>query len=160
MKKLLLIAAVAMMMFACTDKAKETRENPLLGERNTPEGVPPFELIQNSDYLPAFEEGIKQQLAEVEAIVNNEEAPTFENTLAALDASGSLLKRVSLVFFNLTESDGNDELNEISDKVLPMVSEVNDNIYMNAKLFERVKAVYDSQDEMNYTTEQKTSLKI
>lgn len=159
MKKLLLTVAVAMMMFACTKTPTETRENPLLGEWNTPEGVPPFELIQNSDYLPAFEEGIKQQLAEVEAIVNNEEAPTFENTLAALDASGSLLKRVSLVFFNLTESDGNDELNEISDKVLPMVSEVNDNIYMNAKLFERVKAVYDSQDEMNYTTEQKMLLK-
>ena len=103
MKKLFLTVATAAMMFACTTK---TVENPFLTEWNTLEGVPPFEQIKAEHYLPAFEEGIKQQQAEIEAIINNPEAPTFENTLEAMDKSGRLLSKVSLVFFNITESDG------------------------------------------------------
>nr|WP_253952381.1 M3 family metallopeptidase [Xylanibacter muris] len=139
------------MMLACT---QTDRKNPFLEEWTTPEGVPPFEQIQVTDYLPAFEEGIKQQKAEIKAIVDNPEAPTFENTLAAMDASGKLLDKVSMVFFNITESDGSDELDKVMETVLPLVSEHNDNIYMDAKLFERVKAVYDAKDGKGYTAEQ------
>lgn len=138
-------------MLACT---QTDRKNPFLEEWTTPEGVPPFEQIQVTDYLPAFEEGIKQQKAEIKAIVDNPEAPTFENTLAAMDASGKLLDKVSMVFFNITESDGSDELDKVMETVLPLVSEHNDNIYMDAKLFERVKAVYDAKDGKGYTAEQ------
>lgn len=155
MKKIFLTIATAAIMFACTTTE---RTNPFFEEWTTPEGVPPFEKIQVADYLPAFEEGIKQQQAEIDAIVNNPEAPTFENTLAALDRSGRLLDRVSGVFFNLAESDGSDEINAVMDQVLPMVSSHSDNIYMNAGLFARVKAVYDTQDEFDYTTEQKMLL--
>ncbi len=154
MKKVLLAIAAVMMMSSCTTK----RENPFMTEWNTPEGVPPFEQIQNGDYLPAIEEGIKQQQAEIDAIIANEEAPTFDNTIGALDASGQLLEKVSLVFFNIIESDGCDELTAVSEKVLPLISQHSDNIYMNAQLFERVKAVYDGRAEQNYTVEQTTLL--
>ena len=152
MKKTILTIATAVMMLACTQKAE--RENPFFSEWTTPEGVPPFEQIQPTDYLPAFEEGIRQQQAEIKAIIDNPEAPTFENTLAALDRSGRLLDKVSLVFFNITESDGNDELNAVMEQVLPIVSEHSDNIFMDAALYERVKAVYDAKDSQDYTTEQ------
>lgn len=156
MKKIFFAVAATMMMFACTQKTTETveRENPFFSEWNTPEGVPPFEQIQEGDYIPAFEEGIKLQKAEIDAIIANEEAPTFENTLVALDASGAMLERVSLVFFNITESDGSDSLNAIMETVLPLVSGHNDNIYMNGDLFKRVEAVYNARAEHDYTAEQ------
>ena len=151
MKKLFLTVATAAMMFACTNNADK---NPFLTEWNTPQGVPPFEQIKAEHYLPAFEEGIKQQQAEIEAIINNPEAPTFENTLEAMDKSGRLLSKVALVFFNITESDGSEELTKVQEVVLPLVSAHSDNIYMNARLFERVKAVYEGREAMNYTVEQ------
>lgn len=157
MKKIFLTLATAVMMLACTQKAEQT--NPFFSEWTTPEGVPPFEQIKVEHYLPAFEEGIRQQQAEIEAIIANPEAPTFDNTLKALDASGQLLAKVSLVFFNITESDGSDELNAVMEQVLPLVSEHSDNIYMDARLFERVKAIYDAKDTENYTTEQLMLLK-
>lgn len=155
MKKIFLTFATAAIMFACTTTE---RKNPFFEEWTTPEAVPPFEKIQVSDYLPAIEEGIKQQKAEIQAIIDNPEAPTFENTLAALDRSGRLLDKVSAIFFNLSESDGSKEFDAAMEKVLPMVSTHSDDIYMNAELFARVKAVYDAQAEENYTTEQKMLL--
>ncbi|MBQ0008004.1 MAG: M3 family metallopeptidase [bacterium] len=152
MKKLFLILAVAMTMFACSEKNE--RENPFFAEWDTPEGVPPFESILNSDYKPAFEEGFKQQNAEVDQIVNNSEEPTFENTLAALDGSGELLDKVCGVFFNVCESDGNDSLDALQEEIRPMLSEHQDNIFMNAKLFERVDAVYKNRENQNYDSEQ------
>ncbi|MBR5189438.1 MAG: peptidase M3, partial [Paludibacteraceae bacterium] len=143
MKKLFLTVATAAMMFACTNNADK---NPFLTEWNTPQGVPPFEQIKAEHYLPAFEEGIKQQQAEIEAIINNPEAPTFENTLEAMDKSGRLLSKVALVFFNITESDGSEELTKVQEVVLPLVSAHSDNIYMDARLFERVKAVYEGRE--------------
>lgn len=152
MKKLFLFLAVAMTMFACSEK--EERVNPFFQEWDTPEGVPPFESIMNCDYKPAFERGIELQNAEIDSIVNNPEAPTFENTLVALDASGELLDKVSGVFFNVCESDGNDSLNALQEEILPMLSEHQDNIYMNAKLFERIDAVYKDRENQNYNPEQ------
>lgn len=152
MKKVLLMLAAALVMVGCSKKTE--RENPFFTEWDTPEGVPPFEEILNSDFKPAFERGIEEQNAEIEAIINNSEAPTFENTLVALDASGELLDKVAGVFFNICESDGNDSLNAVREEVEPMLSEHSDNIYMNGKLFERVKAVYDAREGQEYTGEQ------
>ena len=91
--------------------------NPLLEQPNTPFGVPAFDKVKIEHYLPAFEEAIRQNKAEIDAIVNNEDAPTFENTIVALDRSGLLLDRVTGVFFNVLEADGNDEMNAIAEQV-------------------------------------------
>ena len=137
-----------MTMLACNNT------NPLLEQPNTPFGVPAFDQVKIEHYLPAFEEAIKQNKAEVDAIVNNEAEPTFENTIVALDRSGLLLDRVVGVFFNVLEADGNDEMNEIAEKVSPMLSELSDGIILNDKLFQRVKFVYDQRDQLGLNPEQ------
>ncbi len=147
------------MMCACGNKQNgEAAQNPFLTEWDTPYGIPPFEQIKVNDYLPAFQEGIKQQQAEIQAIIDNPDEPDFDNTIAALDRSGMLLAKVGGVFYNITQSDGSDELNAVMEQVIPLVSEHSDNIYMNPDLFARVKAVYDKRDAMNLTTEQATLL--
>ena len=127
--------AAALAMAGC-------RENPFLAEWDTPYGIPPFEKIKVGDYVPAIEEGIRQQNVEIEAIVNCPEAPTFENTIAALDCSGELLDKVQGVLFNLSETDGTPELQKVVEQVIPMVSEHSSNIFLNTALFERVQKVY------------------
>ena len=128
--------------------------NPLLDQPNTPYGVPAFDQIKLSHYLPAFEEAIKQNKAEVDAIANNEAEPTFDNTIVALDRTGLLLDRVTGVFFNVLEADGNDEMNEIAEQVSPMLSELGDGIILNDKLFQRVKTVYDQREHLGLNAEQ------
>ena len=128
--------------------------NPLLDQPNTPYGVPAFDQIKLSHYLPAFEEAIKQNQAEVDAIANNEAEPTFDNTIVALDRTGLLLDRVTGVFFNVLEADGNDEMNEIAEQVSPMLSELGDGIILNDKLFQRVKTVYDQREHLGLNAEQ------
>ena len=152
MKKIFILLTAAVMMFACTKK--EERENPFFQEWDTPEGVPPFEKIYASDFKPAFERGIEEQNAEIQAIIDNQDAPTFENVLVALDASGELLDKVSGVFFNICESDGNDSLNALQEEILPMLSEHQDNIFMNADLFNKVDAVYKTRESQHYNPEQ------
>ncbi|MBR6750513.1 MAG: peptidase M3, partial [Bacteroidaceae bacterium] len=145
MKRLFFIPAIiCLMMTAC-----QQNNNPFLGEYNTPFDVPPFEQIENEHYMPAFEEGIKQQKAEIEAIVNNPEAPTFDNTIKALDLSGMLLRRVELTFFSFTEAMSNDTLQEIAAEVSPMLSAHSDDIMLNEALFERIKTVYDNRANEN-----------
>ena len=145
MKRLFLPAIICLMMTACQQQSN----NPFLGEYNTPFDVPPFEQIKNEHYMPAFEEGIKQQKAEIEAIVNNPEAPTFENTVLALDLSGMLLRNVELTFFSFTESMSNDTLRGIAEEVTPMLTAHADDIMLNEALFERIKAVYDNRANEN-----------
>ena len=128
--------------------------NPLLDQPNTPFGVPAFDQIQLGHYLPAFDAAIEEQKAEVDAIVNNEAEPTFENTIVALDRSGLLLDRVVGVFFNVLEADGNDDMNLIAETVSPMLSELGDGIILNDKLFQRVKFVYDQRDQLGLNAEQ------
>ena len=128
--------------------------NPLLDQPATPYGVPAFDQVKNEHYLPAFEEAIRRNKAEIEAIVNNEAEPTFENTIIALDRSGLLLDRVTGVFFNVLEADGNDEMNEIAEKVSPMLSELSDGIILNEALFARVKFVYDQREQLGLNPEQ------
>ena len=139
-----------MTLLACN----HPQSNPLLDQPNTQFGVPAFDQVKIEHYLPAFEEAIKQNKAEVDAIVNNEAEPTFENTIVALDRSGLLLDRVVGVFFNVLEADGNDEMNEIAEKVSPMLSELSDGIILNDKLFQRVKFVYEQRDQLGLNPEQ------
>ena len=153
MKKVIFLLATIITMSACTEN-----QNPFMTEWNTPEGVPPFEQIKVEHYQPAFEAGIAEQAAEIEAIVNSSEAPTFENTILALDRSGKLLAKVSGVFFNLTESDNSPEMIAVMNVVLPLVSEHGDNIYMNAGLYKRVAELYNNKEQFDYTTEQLTLL--
>ena len=148
MKKVLILGVMAMSLLACN------QTNPLLEQPNTPFGVPAFDKVKIEHYLPAFEEAIRQNKAEIDAIVNNEDAPTFENTIVALDRSGLLLDRVTGVFFNVLEADGNDEMNAIAEQVSPLLSELSDGIILNDALFQRVKAVYDEREQLGLNAEQ------
>ena len=150
MKKSILFLTTVIMITACCKKI----ENPFFVEWDTPYGLPPFEQIEEKHFLPAIEEGIKQQQAEVSAIINSLEAPTFENTIEAYDRSGALLSKVIGVLFNLSESDSNDSINAIVEKALPLLSEHNDNIFMNTNFYKRVAAVYNKKEQLNLTIEQ------
>lgn len=155
MKKLLLAAAVGTIMCACGGQTK-TEENPFFGEFQTTYGTPDFNKIQFAHYEPAFMRGIEQQNEEIKAIVENKEAPTFENTIVALDNSGEILTRVSNVFYALTGADTNDEFKALEEKMAPVLSEHSDNIYLNEDLFKRVNAVHEAEakGEITLTTEQ------
>ena len=128
---------------------KEAHENPFFEEWNTPYGTAPFSRIETADYLPAFKAGIEQQKAEIQAIIDCPDAPTFENTIAAYELSGELLAKVGGVFFNLTESDSTPEMQKIEEEVMPLVTAASDEIFMNEDFFARVKAVYDNMDGLN-----------
>jgi len=132
--------------------------NPFFEKYTTPYGVPPFNKITASDYIPAFEAGIKQQDKELAAIANNPAAPTFSNTIAALDYSGKLLSKVNMIFFNLLESMSNDTMQAIAEKVTPMLTEHNDNIVLNEKLFQRIKTLYNNHTKLQLTAEQQKVL--
>ena len=127
-------------MISCSQK------NPFFQEWDTPYGTAPFSQIKTEHYLPAFKEGIKQEKAEIQAIIDCKEAPTFENTVAAYDRAGALLAKVSGVFFNLSESDSTPEMQAIEEEVMPLITEAENEIFMNEDLFKRVKAVYDNME--------------
>ncbi|WP_116787083.1 M3 family metallopeptidase [Flavobacterium psychrotrophum] len=118
----------------------------------------PFSSIKTEDFLPAFKEGIEKARAEVDAIVNNPEAPTFENTIVAMSYSGDTLDKISSIFFNLHSAETNDEIQKIAQEVSPLLSEFGNDIRLNADLFERVKAVYDQKNSLTLTAEQTTLL--
>ena len=149
-KKLLIFSAMMMTLVACNCG----NDNPFLTEQNTPYGVPAFDKIKLEHYKPATEAAIKAYNEEVKAITSNEEAPTFQNTVAALDRSGQQLQLVGLTFFNLLETDGNDEMNALAEELQPMISECTDNILLNEALFTRIKAVYDQRESLNLSPEQ------
>ena len=154
MKTKILIICCAALLLGTSCKNKNNMDNPFFGEWNTPYNIPDFEKIKPEHYLPAFEEGMKRQKAEIDAIVNNTEAPSFANTIEALEQSGDMLNEVSAVFFNLVECVNSKEMEKISEKVTPMVSAHSDDIMLNAKLFQRVKAVYDQRESLGLTGEQ------
>ena len=148
MKKTIFLSAIAMTLLACNPS------NPLLEAPETPYGVPAFDQVKIEHYMPAFEAAIAEQKAEIDAIVTNPSEPTFDNTIVALDRTGMLLERVSGVFFNVLEADGNDEMNAIAEQVSPMLSELSDGIILNDQLFQRVKAVYDQREHLGLNAEQ------
>ena len=154
MNKRLLIIGCAALTLAAACKNKDNMDNPFFGEWNTPYGIPDFEKIKPEHYMPAFEEGIKQQKAEIDAITGNTEAPTFANTIEALEQSGDLLNEVSAVFFNLAECINSPEMEKIAEEATPLVSAHGDDIMLNAKLFERVKAVYEQRESLGLDGEQ------
>ena len=152
MKKIMTATLAALALSACSDK------NPFMEEWNTPYGIPPFDKIEQAHYLPAVKQGIEEQNKEIEAIINNPEEADFENTIAALDRSGSLLGKVGNVLFNLSESDASESLNAIVAEAMPLLSEHGDNIFMNPELFKRVEKVYNA-DQSALTREQQMLLK-
>ena len=154
MKKTVLAIGAIAMMAACT----QTKNNPFLEEWNTPYGIPPFEKIQLTDYIPAIKVGIEEQNKELEAILNNQEVPTFENTVAAYELSGETLTRTAAVLFNLQETEGSDEMNKVVEEATAQMTEHEDNISMNKAFFERVKAVHDA-DQSGLSREQQMVLK-
>jgi peptidyl-dipeptidase Dcp len=134
--------------------AQTISNNPFFEEWNTPFQTPPFSKIKNEHFLPALEEGIKQQRAELEQIINNSEPPTFQNTIAALEKSGELLTKVTRVFFNLTGANTNDELQKVAEKITPELTKLNNDIYLNEKLYQRIKTIYDEKDKLNLSKEE------
>ncbi|MBE8727679.1 M3 family metallopeptidase [Flavobacterium hungaricum] len=130
----------------------------LLSKFITKHNTAPFSQIKIEDYVPAFQEGITLAKAEIDAIVNNPEAPTFENTIAAMDFSGDILDRLSSIFFNLNSAETNDEMQKIAQEVSPLLSEFGNDIRLNADLFAKVKAVYDQKESLNLNPEQTTLL--
>ena len=143
--------ALAFSMTACK------QQNIFFKEWNTPYGTAPFSQIKEADYLPAFRAGIKEEKANVEAIIACKDAPTFENTILALEKSSPILDRVEGVFFNLSESDSTPEMQAIEEEILPELTAASNEIYMNPDLFARVKAVYDNQEGL--TREQQMVVK-
>ncbi|MCK9400249.1 MAG: M3 family metallopeptidase [Bacteroidales bacterium] len=148
------------MMMSCTtgEKKMKTEENPFFTAYGTPFETAAFDKIRNEHFMPAFQQGIKVHEAEIDAIVANPGTPDFENTIVALDRSGDLLVSVSNVFYNLTSANTNEELQAIAKEVSPILTTHYDNILLNAKLFQRIKAVYELKSQLNLTTEQATLL--
>lgn len=130
----------------------------LLSKFTTKHNTAPFSQIKIEDYFPAFQEGIALAKAEIDAIVNNPEAPTFENTVVAMDYAGDTLDRLSSVFFNLNSAETNDEMQKIAQEVSPLLSEFGNDITLNAALFAKIKAVYEQKEKLNLNPEQTTLL--
>ncbi|MCB0465859.1 MAG: M3 family metallopeptidase [Aequorivita sp.] len=168
MKKAIPFLVLAMLVVACNNsKEKENpnkseeqmsnTENPLLSESTLPYGAPDFSKIKDEDFKPAMLEGIEQQKEAVNAIANSSEEPTFENTVLALEKSGKLLNRSSQIFYALAGSNTNDTLQAVEEEMAPKLAAQNDMIYLNDKLFQRFKTLYDKKEALNLDAE---SLKL
>ena len=147
-KKLILAGAALALITSCK------MENPLLTESKAPFGAPEFDKIKTEHYLPAFEEGIKEGKAEIDAIVANPDEPTFENTIEAMEHAGSKLNKVGGIFFNLMEAHTSDEMQVIAEQVSPMLTEYSMYVSLNEPLFKRVKAVYEKRNELGLDKDQ------
>ena len=152
MKKILSMMALAAALASCS------RENPFLQEWDTPYGIPPFDKIEISDYIPALKAGIEQQNAEVEAILSNSETPTFDNVIGAYEYSGEILSKVVGVLFNLSETDNSPEMEAVMDEAMTLLTEHDNSLSMNPDLYAKVKAVFDA-DQSGLTREQQMVLK-
>lgn len=153
MKRITLIITCMTLLTACN-----MQKNPLITESPLPYGAPQFDKIRNSDYLPAFEQAFREGKQEIDAIVNNPDAPTFQNTVEALEYAGGLVNKVSYIFYNLLEADTSDELQDIAQQISPMETEFQLYVTLNGKLFRRVKAVYDQRDSLTLDPDQRKLL--
>ena len=147
-KKLLIAGALLALISSCNMK------NPLLVESTAPFGAPQFDKIENEHYLPAFEAGIAEAKAEIDAIVANEEEPTFENTIEAMEYAGQTLNKVASIFYALMEANTNETMQEIAEQISPMLTEYSMYVSLNNDLFQRVKAVYEKKDELGLAPDQ------
>ena len=156
-KPIIMLIASGLFLGSCTTQKKETSanmENPFFKEWTTPFGVPPFDEIKVEHFLPAITEGIKQNQAEIDAIVSNPSEPNFENTILALDKSGELLDKVQGVFGPLNGANTSDEMQLAAREITPMLSKHRDAISMNPELFKKVKAVYDKRASLGLDDQQ------
>ncbi len=149
MTKKLLIAGLALALISSCKM-----ENPFLTESKAPFGAPEFDKIKNEHYLPAFEAGIAEAKAEIDAIVANVEEPTFENTIEAMEFSGRTLEKVAGIFYNLMEANTDDEMQQIAEQISPMLTEYSMYVSLNPELFKKVKAVYEKKDELGLDKDQ------
>ena len=170
-RTLVLAAAISLALAACNGKqeadsvkpadtapaatATPQRDNPLLTASALPFQAPPFDKIQDSDYLPAFEQGMTEHLAQINAIADSTEAPTFANTIEAMEKTGQTLDRVSRIFFGIVQADTNDAREKIQEQIAPKLAAHQDEISLNPKLFARIKAVYDQRDGLGLDPEAK-----
>ena len=145
----------SVLMTSCT---KKQEQNPLFEDFNTPYGSIPFSKIKNEHYMPAIDRGIELAKAEIDSIVNNPEAPTFQNTIEALEKSGADLNRVNSIFFNILEANSNDELMNLSLEASKKLSDYSTDIILNEGLWKRIKAVYENKDQLNLNPEEATLL--
>ena len=153
MKRISIFIMMVMAAVSCN------RINPFLAEWETPYGIPDFTQVKEKHYIPAIEFGILQQQAEIDAIIANPDAPTFENVVEAYERSGAVLDRVSSVLFNVSESDATESLQKIVEEALPLISVHSDNIFMNPYFFTKVEKLYRNIDDLGLNQEQKMALK-
>ncbi|MBR5197606.1 MAG: M3 family metallopeptidase [Alistipes sp.] len=158
MKKLLFIMSALTMGLASCQSGNSLANNPLLEEWNTPYQTPPFSKIELKHYEPAFDYAIEQNRADIDAIINNPEAPTFENTIVAMEQAGELLGRVSGLFFVLNNCCTNAEMQQIALNVTPKLTALSNDVSLNPELFARVKAVYDERESLNLDVEDRQLL--
>lgn len=156
MKKLFVMTLAAMALIGC----QKADTNPFFNYKNwdTPHGTYPFEEIKTEHFMPAFEQAFAEGYAEIDSIVANPEAPTFENTIVALDEAGEMLNCVAGCFYNLTHSETNEQLQALEQELSPKMSEYSTSIILNDGLFARVKAVYEQRDQLTLTADQKELL--
>ena len=148
------MTALSLGLCGCSTQQPQEQDNPFFSEFDTPHGIAPFGSITIEHYREGMLKGMEEQKAEIEAIINNSDKPTFENTIAALDQSGQLLRKVRGTFSPLSSSNSNNETRALQKEMSPLSSAHNDDIYLNEKLFARVKSVYDSRGSLTLTPEQ------
>lgn len=156
-KNILILTLTGLSIMACKTNEQPTtamNTNPFFEKYNTPYNVPAFDKIKVEHFKPAFLEGIKQQEREIDAIVNNTQEATFENTILAMENSGKLLSEVSTVFFNLSSANTNADIQKIAQEVSPLLAAHSDNINLNEKLFQKVNSLWQSKDQLNLGTEE------
>ena len=158
MKKLLFIMSALTIGLAICQSGNSLANNPLLEEWNTPYQTPPFSKIELKHYEPAFDYAIEQNRADIDAIINNPEAPTFENTIVAMEQAGELLGRVSGLFFVLNNCCTNAEMQQIALNVTPKLTALSNDVSLNPELFARVKAVYEERESLNLDVEDRQLL--
>ena len=153
-KQIIPVLMISTAFIVSCDETKQVSENPFLAAYDTPFEVPPFDQIKDEHFAPAFEEALKQHTAEVDSIASIAEAPTFENTILALENAGSLLNRISAVFSNLNSSTTTPAVQALDKELSPKLAAHRDNISLNATLFGRVKAVWDQRERLGLNGEQ------
>jgi peptidyl-dipeptidase Dcp len=157
---LAMVGAMAMGVGGVADAQAFGPSNPFYAESTLPFQAPPFDKIKDADYEPAIDAGIAQARAENEAIANSAAAPTFENTIAAMEKAGQLLNRVTLVFFGVTQANTNDTLQKVQETVTPKLTALQDSIYLNNKLFARVQTLYDEREKLGLDAESLRLLEV
>jgi peptidyl-dipeptidase Dcp len=163
MKNHVFLFVIILIFNACSktqNMTEDQTQNPFFSSFDTPFGVPPFDKIDAKHFMPAFIEAMNHHVKEIEEIAHHTSTPTFENTIVPLEFSGEMLNRVSKTFFSLYYAQTNDTLETIAEQISPLLSEHHDNMYLNEKLFERVKFIHNNKEKDSLTSEQQRLLDI